>query len=171
MSFSLKSNFTPLSVDDVRSLLGDAARDSSADSAGHYNSTAQSAQNAWEALSAQFVATDGHANPGYSSEHRNSRRRSDATKKRWKGKTKRKGGKDTNLGLESIRHDFPSAWFRGRAHRSPLKAHGYPWDEGDGCEGHDASAYDSCSDDEEVLPTAACYFGVFVYNTTARLLC
>lgn len=176
MSFSLQRSFTPLSVEDILSVLGDRASGSIAESSADCDNTDRdrpARQLAWQDA-AQFVAANGHQvkkvnnTSGQQPEEAQRvqqrarggpSRRSDAAnpmKKRWKGKTKKKQRRGRSLGFDSLRADFPGTWFKGRAHRGPSKANGFPWDPEDCHDAYYSSEDDEWSSDEEVRLFPSC---------------
>lgn len=144
VSFSLQKQFTPLSVDDIRNVLGDAASDPETQKPEHVCD--------WQDLAEQYVATevpsDDHSR---SNSHRAPRKNSKAAEKRWKGKTKRKGGRAKKLGFEALREEFPGAWFRGKAHRGASKANGFEWAGEGSREGYSSDDEYSLSDGEVLV--------------------
>lgn len=158
MTFSLRKQFTPLSLEDVRSVLGEAESDSNTSES---DSAVDSAQRlfdvGWQEFDAQYVATEvpSYTRPKVHSS-RGPRQHTQCPEKRWKGKKKRKGQreKEKAMGFDRLRQEFPGAWFRGGAHRGPSKANGFPWDAGD--DRRDERAREEgehtsdCSSDDEV---------------------
>lgn len=160
VSFSLRKQFTPLSVDDIRSVLGDDASDTSTNNSAHADSAEHQTDADWQDLAAHFVATEVFESPSGAASKRQGgrapRHNSKAPAKRWKGKSKKKGGREENLGFGHLREEFPGAWFRGRAHRGPSKENGFPWAAGES-RGEEYSSDDDCLSDDEVLVPGACY--------------